>query len=397
MIFVPYHESVSLAQGVDALQDYQRLKLQKALSMIQLGSQFGDKGALAQGFSMLGLKDTAMKYTEPDIMETIKSDVAKEEGKKIATEAALAEFGKSYAQDAEKARENLAKKLATKQDKAGNAVLDEKLYAKYMNNERQLLEKANKEDEDYKQLAKYAQNKDILKQEYGGYTVPTKEEEDYRISNAIKNLSSKVLTKQENIDKYILGAKDQPEAINRLRDMVTAVIQKKGALSIDDAIKFQETERALARLYGQEYKPIFNYAALTGQRQGGGGGKDYVIMKNGKVLHQGTFANADAARQFAEKKGYKNAIVIQGTAEKAQNLLSRAMETIRNETALKSAGIKYGGGFLGLGEKTFRDIQTGKEITRDELLQRIMLIQQQEDEDSDADYIDFVNKKIKSK
>lgn len=57
-----YQPISTLKEGFDAISEYQRLKLSKAMALLQSGSQFGQKEAIGEGFGYLGSK-SAKNYT----------------------------------------------------------------------------------------------------------------------------------------------------------------------------------------------------------------------------------------------------------------------------------------------------------------------------------------------
>ena len=314
MIAFEYRPTVSLREGIDAIADWQRIKLQKAMTKLELGSRFGDKSAIAAGFEDLGLTEASKRYQQPDMY-----------GKEVATQAALNEY--------------FSNKLKATEDK----------------------------------LVAEAYKKDLIKEEIGSSIAGSDNAKNFNFSK----LSEKALRNPENIEKLIYSANSQTEAKTRMSKLLEEMIKRKGGLDVSDVAVFQQIDEGLARLYGQDYKPMDFSKYLKIQGRGGGsgsgvGGKDYVVIdEEGRVVASTAAANqADAIKQYAKKGGYA---AIQGTFEDVVNMTKGFVDNaVSKSYGLEMAGIKIDKGFLGLGRPKFVDTKTGEEITLEEVYRRVL-------------------------
>ena len=69
-----YQPISTLKEGFDAISEYQRLKLSKAMALLQSGSQFGQKEAIGEGFGYLGSK-SAKNYTNETSPEQVAGQI----------------------------------------------------------------------------------------------------------------------------------------------------------------------------------------------------------------------------------------------------------------------------------------------------------------------------------
>jgi len=436
MIAFEYRPTVSLAEGVDAIQDWQRLKLQKAMAKIQLGSQFMDKSALAQGFSELGLNDMAKRYQEEDAITKQLGQAQKEAGTEVAKAAALEEYFKNRQSGYDTAvgaalkqfysdnegRQDYYYSLAEQGAKGNikptkyetvipeNAPEDVK---KQVEKNNAKVGETGKTRQDLINEGKQAALKEYFSSikkptdKYGGgyyYSLASdekiaagykdelaaqiakessvsgipKEQLEGKIKEAaLTKLPDKVLQNPENIEKIIYSAPNGVEARTRMTKLLAEMINRKGGLDVSDLAIFQDIDRGLYTLYGQDYKPMDFSKYLKIQGRGGGsgsgvGGKDYVVIdEEGRVVASTAAANqAEAIKQYAKKGSYA---AVQGTFEDVVNMTKGFVDNaVSKGYGLEMAGIKIDKGFMNLGSPKFVDTETGEEITLEEVYRRVL-------------------------
>jgi len=335
MLGFEYRPTVSLKEGFDAIAEWQRMKLQKGLAKIQLGSQFGDKSALVEGFGELGLEETAKRYAEPDIKDKLK------EG---AVNAALAEYFSNPNYGAGTSVPNITEtQLAS--DKQVNAPN----------------QKGKPVDKNLAEVTKGYRNEMAT-----GIVKQAKEN--------LKNMPGSSLNKFENIEKYVVSAPTMADSKARLMQVLDQYITKEGGLDIGTMLKFQQLDEALATTYGREYRSSINWSSLLKQRQGGSGagGKDYTVMDNsGKIIGTYRASTPSEALKYANVK-QNQGLVVKGTADKVIDVTNKIVQDyMSTPNKLQSAGIIYKKPLI-FGNPHYEDATTGEELTQAEVQNRIL-------------------------
>ena len=392
-IVFQYQPISTFKEGFDAIQEYQRLKLSKAMAALQVGSQFGDPTAIAQGLEQLGLKDTAQKYY--DVADKAKA-ARFEAGKQTATEAALKEM---YG-------DNVSQALAGRIDKAGKVDVNanttvskgvekkqEDIYKQAIsgnapnpaveaaykelygpNVQTALKNRIDKIAKDTTEVSGDVREKqlDLYQKAISGEAPSAVENINLgKISPAsISKMPVEALSNPDNIEKIVYSAEDMPTAKARLATIAKTLSEKTGGLDVGTVLQLQNIEEGLNRLYGHDYKSATNWAALM-KRSGGGssGGHDYAVVDNEGNTYYIAAPSAEQAQQIATKRFGKVGAVFKGTMEEVQKAYNDwYQEVLTNEVKAKTIGAKVYNPWIG--EPRLVDTNTGEELTEAEIKKR---------------------------
>lgn len=369
---IPFTGLPTFKQGFDALMEAERIRTQKAASLMQLGSMFGDKEAIARGASLLGLEGMARKYSdsgEQMLSDSLKGEYINRMREKqpsgLIEKMNKDEFEKFLSGSDEERSKILKGKLS---EEAIGSMSDQDLekYKRYSEKAKELYLKAGGDDGDNSKVKKilnaakwYEKEANKIKRKYVDEVASEEARKSgmsYRISKGIgelekmdegdffERLPSHVALKERNIKKYIYSAPDESIGLQRLGKAIKRYVSSVGGVSPEDITKFQSIYEGLKRRYGQEVSPNeFRelYGALFGLKKGKGGKTDdYVVIDSkGNVVGQYVASNTvDAVRKAGNKKGYYG---IKGDLNNLATLKEKAYDSLlRNRAMLSQYGIK---------------------------------------------------------
>ncbi len=391
MIAFEYRPVTSLKEGFDAIAEWQRMKFQKAVTNIQLGSQFGDPAALEAGFRSLGLDNVADKFAQiksgqglqkgfEELSGVPEMDEAAAKAKQAAHEKGLSIAGEAgwrylhpeadikeqtyqeYLKKAKLIDANKAKyKTVTERDKAKELLWDSLTKAEKQkidasstveSKPEAVIDKVLTKEtvDEFKKINQVAEQlEDVSKRTKEDIQQALKEK---KFEKVFASLPAKALSNSDNLNKlqtFILNQPDEVTSRKALNSLAKAIIDRKGGFDPSDVAFFSGVEEALARQYGRDEKSQANWALylkrVGGQAGGGTKTKDYFAYIKGKrdVIPLEA-RSAEEAYKKALAKGLKpESFYITkydkfGVAKAVTDMLESAT---KNKAALEMYGMGY--------------------------------------------------------